>query len=54
MPHWLFPAVIVLALVAFIIFAFRQGLKVKPNPDARDNWNLPQSTVDHTGDGPAS
>ena len=25
-------------LVGFIIFAFRQGLKVKPNKDAKDNW----------------
>jgi len=25
-------------LVGFVIFAFRQGLKVKPNRDATDNW----------------
>ena len=25
-------------LVAFIVFTFRQGLQVKPNKDAKDNW----------------
>ena len=27
-------------LVAFIVFTFRQGLQVKPNKDAKDNWSF--------------
>jgi hypothetical protein len=34
-------------LIAFIVFAFRQGMKVKPDPDQRDNW--PASTGDAGG-----
>jgi hypothetical protein len=36
--------------VGFIIFGFQQGLRVKPNKDARDKWvGLPPS-----GDNPPS
>lgn len=36
MPHWLIPAIIMTALIAFIVFAFRQGMKVKPSGDKAD------------------
>jgi hypothetical protein len=38
MPNWLPPLVALIVLVGFIVFAFRQGLKVKPDNDNRDNW----------------
>lgn len=38
MPNWLLPVIALVAIVAFIVFAFRQGLKVKPDKDKRDNW----------------
>ena len=37
-PHWLMVAGAVLVVVGFIGFAFRQGMKVKPDKDNPDNW----------------
>jgi hypothetical protein len=34
-PHWLIGLLILALPAAFVIFAFRQGLKVKPDPDKR-------------------
>jgi hypothetical protein len=39
MPNWLVPAICGIVLVGFIGFAFRQGNKVKPDRDNRDNWD---------------
>ena len=39
MPSWLLPALSLIVIVGFIGFAFRQGLKVKPDKDNRDNWS---------------
>jgi hypothetical protein len=38
LPDWVGPPVCVIVLVGFIGFAFRQGMKVKPDKDNRDNW----------------
>ncbi|MGH6643431.1 MAG: hypothetical protein ACRED3_12125 [Bradyrhizobium sp.] len=38
MPGWLGPLLALCALVGFIVFAFRQGTKVKPDKDNPDNW----------------
>ncbi len=35
--QWMSVGVLIL-LVAFIVFAFRQGFKVKPNKGAQGNW----------------
>ena len=42
MPNWLLPLICFVGLAGFIGFAFRQGTKVKPDRDNRNNW---QSTV---------
>jgi hypothetical protein len=34
-PHWLIGLVILALPVAFVVFAFRQGQKVKPDPNNR-------------------
>jgi hypothetical protein len=38
MPNWFFPLLALIALAGFIGFAFRQGMKVKPDRDNPDNW----------------
>jgi hypothetical protein len=38
MPDWVVPLLAFLALVGFIGFAFRQGMRVKPDRDNPDNW----------------
>jgi hypothetical protein len=38
MPDWLGPLLALCALGGFIVFAFRQGTKVKPAKDNPDNW----------------
>jgi hypothetical protein len=38
-PNWVVPLLLFVVLAGFIGFAFRQGLKVKPDKDGRDNWN---------------
>jgi hypothetical protein len=38
MPDWLLSLICFVGLAAFIGFAFRQGTKVKPDRDNRDNW----------------
>jgi hypothetical protein len=37
-PNWFFPLLALVALVGFIGFAFRQGMKVTPDKDNPDNW----------------
>jgi hypothetical protein len=38
-PHWLIGLAILLGAGAFIVFAFRQGQKVKPDANKRaDDW----------------
>jgi hypothetical protein len=37
MPGWVLPLLGLIALLGFIAFAFRQGMKVKPH-DNPDNW----------------
>jgi hypothetical protein len=45
-PHWLIGLAIFAVIGSFIVFAFRQGQKVKPDPDKRqDEW------MRHTGGG---
>jgi hypothetical protein len=38
MPNWVGPLFALVVLAGFIGFAFRQGLKVTPDKDNRDNW----------------
>jgi hypothetical protein len=38
MPDWLGPLLALCALGGLIVFAFRQGTKVKPDKDNPDNW----------------
>lgn len=45
MPDWLLAPICLIVLVGFIRFAFRQGLKVKPDRENRDNWNRFGSTA---------
>jgi hypothetical protein len=47
MPNWIGPLLALLALVGFIYFAFRQGLKVTPDKDNTNN----QYGDGGTGDG---
>jgi hypothetical protein len=47
-PHWLAALGALLLLLGFIGFAFRQGLKVKPDRNP-DNW--PPGTGSQPGDG---
>jgi hypothetical protein len=44
-PSWLIPVFALALLTGFIAFAFRQGMKVKPDGDKRDRW------PEHTGGG---
>jgi len=37
-PNWVGPLLALIVLVGFIGFAFRQGLKVKPDRENPDNW----------------
>ncbi|QOZ47207.1 hypothetical protein XH89_29770 [Bradyrhizobium sp. CCBAU 53340] len=39
MPDWLLAPICLIVLVGFLWFAFRQGLKVKPDRENRDNWD---------------
>jgi len=48
MTHSLLGLAALFATVGFIWFAFRQGSRVKPDPNNRDNW-----TYYSTGDGGA-
>lgn len=50
MPNWAGPLFALVVLAGFIGFAFRQGLKVTPDKDNRDNWpnGVAAETVDHT------
>lgn len=47
MPDWLIPVASIVALSAFIFFAFKQGLQTKPDKDNPDN----QYGGGPTGDG---
>ena len=38
MPEWVVPLLVFIALAGFIGFAFRQGMKVKPDKNNPDNW----------------
>ncbi len=38
MPNWMIGLLVFAALAGFIGFAFRQGTKVKPDPDNPDHW----------------
>jgi len=38
MPNWFFPLLALIALAGFIGFAFRQGMKVKPDKGNCDHW----------------
>jgi len=38
MPNWVVPLLAFIVLVGFIGFAFRQGMKVTPDPDNPDNF----------------
>jgi hypothetical protein len=38
MPNWIGPLLALVTLVGFIGFAFRQGMKVKPDRDNPDNF----------------
>jgi hypothetical protein len=38
MPEWVVPLLAFIALAGFLGFAFRQGMKVKPDKDNPDNW----------------
>ena len=40
MPDWLGPLLALCALGGFIVFAFRQGTKVKPNSDGNPDNSL--------------
>jgi hypothetical protein len=50
--QWMGIGVGAFLLFGFIIFAFRQGLKVKPNTNARDNWRSFGGPPPH-GDNPS-
>jgi hypothetical protein len=39
MPDWILAPICLAALVGFIWFAFRQGIKVGFSPENRDNWD---------------
>ena len=43
MPNWILAPVCVVLLVSFIFYAFRQGMKVKPD---RNNSNFGPTTND--------
>jgi len=50
MPDWLIPLICLVVLVGFIGFAFRQGLRVRPDPDKRNDWTaVPPSDGPGTG-----
>ena len=38
-PDWVLAPLCITALVGFIWFAFRQGFKMKPNKENRDDWD---------------
>jgi hypothetical protein len=40
MPNWLGPLMALCVLVGFIAFAFRQGTKVRPNPDGNADSSI--------------
>ncbi|MEA2830910.1 MAG: hypothetical protein QOF22_1658, partial [Bradyrhizobium sp.] len=42
---------VLIGLVTFIGFAFRQGTKVKPDKDNPDNWQNPGGGQSSGGDG---
>jgi hypothetical protein len=49
-PDWVLAPLCITALVGFIWFAFRQGFKVKPNKENRDDWdNFGEPRDGHTG-----
>ena len=49
-PDWVLAPLWILALVGFIWFAFRQGFKVTPNKENRDDWdNFGGPPDGHTG-----
>jgi hypothetical protein len=39
MPDWVLAPICLIVLGGFIGFAFKQGLKVKPDKENRDNWD---------------
>jgi hypothetical protein len=51
MPNWVGPLLVLIGLVTFIGFAFRQGTKVKPDKDNPDNWQNPGGGQSSGGDG---
>jgi hypothetical protein len=38
LPNWFVPLICLIGLAGFIGFAFRQGTRVTPDRDNRDNW----------------
>jgi hypothetical protein len=52
MPNWLLPLLAFCTIAGFIGFAFRQGMKVKPDKNNTDNWDRFGGPPDsHTGSG---
>ena len=49
MPNWIGPLLALIALVAFIVFAFRQGTKV--SQDRTDNGGSDLPGMGSSGDG---
>jgi hypothetical protein len=37
MPNWVMPLLVLIVLVGFVGFAFRQGMKVTPDYENRDH-----------------
>jgi hypothetical protein len=51
MPSWVVPLLAFIALVGFIGFAFRQGMKVTPDKDKPDRWQSSGGGGPYSGDG---
>jgi len=51
MPDWLLPLIAGSMLIGFIAFAFRQGTKVHPDRDNRDNWTTSGGGMDSSHGG---
>ena len=51
MPNWIVPLLVFVALVGFIGFAFRQGMRVKPDKTNPDNWQGSGGGCASPGDG---
>jgi hypothetical protein len=51
MPNWVGPLLVFCALVGFIVFAFRQGTKVKPGHNPDNSVGGGGGDASHGGDG---